>query len=118
MKLASYGVAFKKIIHRQDAKAAKSPFVSRIGRADTEKRVRHVPASRMEFRRRGSGLALRVIRAGPPEFAGFQPAGATRPVKRFWAEVMEGRDRCSAFLGVLGVLAVSLFSISLNATWY
>ena len=72
----------------------------------------------MEFRRRGSGLALRVIRAGPPEFAGFQPAGATRPVKRFWAEVMEGRDRCSAFLGVLGVLAVSLFSISLNATWY
>ena len=36
------------------------------------------------------GLALRVIRAGPPEFAGFQPAGAPRPREAVWAEIEDG----------------------------
>lgn len=30
-----------------------------------------VPASRMEFRWPSGDLKLRVVRAGPPEFAGF-----------------------------------------------
>ncbi len=43
-----------------------------------------------EFRRSGGGLALRVIHPGPPEFAGFQPAGALRPAKRFRVPVRAG----------------------------
>ena len=41
-----------KMTHRQDAKNAKSPVVSRIDSASAENGVHHVPASRMKFRRR------------------------------------------------------------------
>ncbi len=56
-----------------------------------------------EFRRSGGGLALRVIHAEPPEFTGFQPAGATRPVKRFRAQQMADGPWRSWRLGVESV---------------
>ncbi len=61
----------QKWIHRQDAKSAKSLFVSCIGSADTEKK-----ASMCQLRGGNSGdlaTASRsgVIRAGSPEFAGY-----------------------------------------------
>ena len=42
-----------------------------------------------------------MIHAGPPEFAGLRPAGATRLAKRFWAEIMGGGALCLRDLVVI-----------------